>query len=287
MSMDVNIAEEKAYYFNDQLTAQGAREKALEKKIDAFGAMARFIQRPKTEEIELSYSEKRYEPFWYVSACATYIYERTQKYRVPLADPAVKRVTISGQDLTPQKEKDSLGVTLAGVEHCEDITSKQIYLDGVTSTKVDYAPYMKYAASEIPDLAAFAPEGAIIVPPQVRIAQVVREQVQSLMKVVQADKIITEAIEIDHVALYFRPIYAFEYHWVTKDRKQIVEFDGLTGALRTEGKAMRGGGLKKMIDNDLLFDLSSEAINLVVPGGAIAIKLARAAAKKGIGGDKG
>lgn len=283
--MDVTIAEQKAFVFNDQLTAQGAREKALEKKIDAFGAMARFIQRPKTEEIELSYSEKRYEPFWYVSACATYIYERTQKYRVALTDPAIKRVTINGQDLTPQKEKESLGLAMSGVEHCEDIMSKQIYLDGVSSAKLDYSAYLKYAATEIPDLAAFAPEGAIIVPPQVRIAQVVRELMTSLMKAVQADKIITEAIEIDKVALYFRPIYAFEYHWAAKERKQIIEFDGLTGALHTEGRAVHQS-IKKMIDNDLLFDLSSEAVNLVVPGGAIAIKLARAAAKKGIGGNK-
>ena len=220
---------------------------------------------------------------WYVSACATYIYERTQKYRIPLADATIKRVTINGQELTPQKEKDAFALALSGLEHCEDISSKQVYLDGVSGAKVDYAAYLKYSATEIPDLAAFAPEGAIIVAPQVRIAQVVRELMTSLMKAVQADRIITEAIEIDHVALYFRPIYAFEYHWAAKERKQVIEFDGLAGPLRTEGKAVQQG-IKKMIDNDLLFDLSSEAVNLVVPGGAIAIKLARAAAKKGIGG---
>ena len=58
--MDVSIAEEKAYYFNDQLTDQAAREKAIEKKGDAFGTMAKFLQRPKTEEIQIIYSEKRY-----------------------------------------------------------------------------------------------------------------------------------------------------------------------------------------------------------------------------------
>ena len=52
--------------------------------------------------------------------------------------------------------------------------------------------------------------------------------------------------------------------------------------MRTEGKTLHSS-IKKVIDNDLLFDLSSEAINLVVPGGAIAIKLARAAARN-VGG---
>ncbi len=280
--MEVTIAEQKAFMFNDQLTEQTARERAIEKKIDAFGTMAKFLQRPKTEEIQLTYSEKRYEPFWYVAAKATYIYERTQKYRVAIPDPAVKRVTIAAQEYVPQKEKDSTALVLQGLEHCEDIAQKQVYIDGATSEKRDFSAYMKFATSEIADLNVFAPERAIVVPPQVRIAQIVRELIQSMMKAVQADKIQEEKVEISHVGLYFRPIYAFEYHWTPKDKKQTIEFDGLTGAMHTEGKTVHQS-IKKMIDNDLLFDLSAEAINLVVPGGAIAVKLARAGAQRMVG----
>jgi hypothetical protein len=280
--MDVTIAEEKAFVFNEQLTDQSARERAIEKKIDAFGTMAKFLQRPKTEEIQLTYSEKRYEPFWFVSAKATYIYERMQRYRIPIPDPAVKHVLVGSDDYTPHKDRDSLVVLVQALERCEDVSDKTIYLDGVSGDKKDYSAYLKFASSDIADLSAFAPEKAIVVPPQVRIAQVVRELIQSMMKAVQADTIQQEKVEISQVALYFHPIYAFEYHWTTKDKKQIVEFDGLTGAMRTEGKTLHDS-IKKVIDNDLLFDLSSEAINLVVPGGAIAIKLARAAAR-GVGG---
>ena len=98
--MDVTIAEQKAFVFNDQLTDQGARERAIEKKIDAFGTMAKFLQRPKTEEIQLTYSEKRYEPFWFVTAKATYIYERIQRYRIPITDPAIKHVLIGSPTTT-------------------------------------------------------------------------------------------------------------------------------------------------------------------------------------------
>ena len=280
--MDVTIAEQKAFVFNDQLTDQAARERAIEKKIDAFGTMAKFLQRPKTEEIQLTYSEKRYEPFWFVTAKATYIYERIQRYRIPITDPAIKHVLIGTDVYEPHKDRDSTVLTVQALERCEDVSDKTVYLDGVSGEKKDYSAFLKFPTTDIPDLNAFAPEKTIVVPPQVRIAQVVRELIQSLMKAVQADTIQQEKVEIAQVALYFHPIYAFEYHWTTKDKKQIVEFDGLTGAMRTEGKTLHNS-IKKVIDNDLLFDLSSEAINLVVPGGAIAIKLARAAARN-VGG---
>ena len=43
-------------------------------------------------------------------------------------------------------------------------------------------------------------------------------------------------------------------------------------ATRTDGKAMRLQ-FNKVVNRDLLFDVGAEAINLVVPGGAIALKV--------------
>jgi hypothetical protein len=279
--MDIVIAEQCARMFNDQLDAQTARERAIEKKLDAFGTVAKFLQRPKPEEIQIIYSEKRYEPFWCVVAKATYVYERAQKYRVPVQGAMVKQVIINGETYVPQKERDSFALTVQGMERCEESTEKQVYVDGVTSEKKDFSAYLKYAATDIPSLDTFAPEGVLVVPPQVRIAQVVREVLTSLMKAVQADKIIEERIEVSQVVLYFRPVYAFEYHWTVKDKKQTLEFDGLTGALKSDGKAVREV-LKKMMDSDTLFDVSGEALNLLLPGGSVAVKLARAAAQRGL-----
>ncbi len=283
--MDVVIAEQCAYVFDEQLNTQTARERAFEKKVEAFGTVAKFLQRPRTEEIQITYAEKRYEPFWSVAAKATYIYERTQKYRIPITERTLKHVTIDGRQYMPQKEREGMALSITGLEHCEDISEKQVYIDGVTGEKKDLSSYLKFPKTEIADVSAFAPEGALVIAPQVRIAQVVRELLNSMMKAVQADQILEERVEISQVALYFHPIYAFEYHWTTKDKKQVMEFDGLTGAMRSDGKTFHES-LKKVIDNDLLFDLSSEAINLVVPGGALAVKLARAAAQRGMGGQK-
>jgi hypothetical protein len=280
--MEVVIAEQCAYVLEAQLDARTARDRAIERKVDVFGTLAKMFQRPKPEEIQITYSEKRFEPFWYVAAKATYIYERAQQYRIPIADPAVKRVTINGQDYAPQKEREGLRLCLEGLDHCEDIAEKQVYLEGLTGEKKDFSSYLKFPAAPIPSVSDFAPEEALVIPPQVRIAQAVRELLNSMLKAVQADDILEERLEVSEVALYFRPVYAFEYHWTPKDRKQVVEFDGMTGAVRSNGRTFHDS-LGQILDNDLLFDLSSEAINLVVPGGAIAVKLARAAAQRTVG----
>lgn len=71
------------------------------------------------------------------------------------------------------------------------------------------------------------------------------------------------------------PVYAFEYHWQAKDRRAVAEFDGLTGEMRTGGKTLRQQ-IGTMLTPELLFDVGMDAVDLLVPSGGIAIKVARA-----------
>ena len=70
-------------------------------------------------------------------------------------------------------------------------------------------------------------------------------------------------------------MYAFEYVWEAKAKRATVEVDGLTGEFKPTGKAF-GAQLKRVFTRDVLFDIGAETINLVVPGGAIALKLGKA-----------
>ena len=54
----------------------------------------------------------------------------------------------------------------------------------------------------------------------------------------------------------------------------MAEFDGLTGAMTTGGATLRQQ-VEKMITPDLIFDVGADAINLLVPGGSIAVKVAK------------
>ena len=95
------------------------------------------------------------------------------------------------------------------------------------------------------------------------------------VKAVQADVIHEDLVEVKTIDLYLKPVYAFEYHWQSKDRRAVAEFDGLTGEMRTDGKTLRQK-IGTMLTRDVLFDVGVDAVDLLVPGGGIAIKVARA-----------
>ena len=51
--MEIAVANERAYWIRETLTLEQAQGRAWAKKADAFGTIAKFLQRPKDTEIEL------------------------------------------------------------------------------------------------------------------------------------------------------------------------------------------------------------------------------------------
>lgn len=276
--MEIAVADERAYWIKETLPLEQAQGRAWAKKADAFGTIAKFLQRPKDAEIELTYSEKRYEPFWHVVCRARYVYDRERKYTINVEGTEVKALTIHRERYEVQ-EKPNLHIALPATEHCSEEYSREVFVDAISGDKQDWANYLKYDSTLIEDIDHFAREGAIVVPPEVRASLVVRETLGNLMKVVQADTVHEELVEVETVDLYYRPIYAFEYLWQPKDKRAVIEFDGLTGEIRTGGKAMRQQ-VGKVLTRELLFDIGVDTVDLFVPGGGIAIKLVRAIAER-------
>ena len=73
--------------------------------------------------------------------------------------------------------------------------------------------------------------------------------------------------------LYYRPVWAFEFAW--KDKHGVIEVDSISGETKS-GKGMMSQ-MKGMLSRDLLFDIGADTVGLFVPGGSIAVKLAKAA----------
>ena len=57
-----------------------------------------------------------------------------------------------------------------------------------------------------------------------------------------------------------------------------MEIDAVTGTIRQGGSLLPQ--LTKMVTRDALFDIGADTIGLLVPGGSIAVKVARAALDK-------
>ncbi len=98
---------------------------------------------------------------------------------------------------------------LAGTEHClQDQRLTQTF-DSLSGERVDLSRYLSFPKTEITDLAAFAPEGVLAVPPQVRATAVVRQVLAEVVKPVQNAQVIhEERVDVEAIDLNFRPVYA-------------------------------------------------------------------------------
>lgn len=276
--MDIYLATEHAYHFVPQFTIDVARDRVEQKKVSLIaGTLGSLFSRAKPEELQLATVENRVEPFWLVEASSRTKYDRAHAYNVAASGDEVKNVTILGTEFpTISQTKGGPTFTLMGVEHCvQELHSRQTF-DGITGAKTDLLKYAGAAKTEIADLGSFAPEGVLIVPPQVKANAVVRQVTAEVVQPVQnVQAIYEERVDIETVDLNFRPIYAFEYEWAAKNKRAVIEFDPLTGEMHTGGKTW-SDQIKSLVSRDLLFDITADAFGTIVPGGSIAVKLVKA-----------
>lgn len=275
--MDINLGDEQIIELQSPYTPEEIQEKALAKRVDAFGQLARLLQRPKPEDIEITTTQKRLEPFWFAAATARYVYDRRHTYHVDT--PAeVQSVTVFGHDLPVSGERGR-GFSVEALDHCVEELHRELMFDAIHGQETDYGKYLKYNRVPAASIAALEKDGVLVIPPEVRGSFVVRKLAALLMKTFQADTIHEERIDVEQIILFYRPIVATEYLWKARQKTQVLEFDTLTGEVRAEG-----GEIKKrvvrVLENDALFDIGADAVGTVLPGANIAVKLGRLAARK-------
>jgi hypothetical protein len=225
-------------------------------------------------------SQRRLEPFWHVAGRARYVYERSRDYAVVASAPEVREVTVLGTTYpVAESGQAARTFTLPTVEHCREEIAHELDADARSGAKViDAAAVLAGPRDEISDPATLAADETIVVPPEHRASYVVRQLLSEMLKPVQADRVIEESLTLETIDLCYRPVWAFEFHWQSKDKRGVVEIDAVTGAVRQGGSLLPQ--LSKMVTRDALFDIGADTIGLLVPGGSIAVKVARAALDK-------
>lgn len=262
--MDVELADERLLILPDRFSMEQAEGRAWAKRIEAFGTMAKltgFLSRPRDEEFEVVYRERRLQPFWRIACTALYAYERARAYRVPV-EPNVQETLIDG---TARPVTDG-AFTLNGTEHCRDEIHREVLFDAVRGTPdPTLTVYLKGEANEI-DAAALAEataNGSVVVPPEAKASMLVRDVLASAIARIDADKVLEERVSLHRVDLYYRPVYAFRYRWQGKEA--VVEFDGITGEARPGGDTFEKY-VGKTIDAQFLLNAGVEAAGLFIPG---------------------
>lgn len=267
--MEIIVAEQGLFLLPVRVTQDQAREKAWEQKLNVFGALSKFLMRPKGEEIQVSLLELRYQPFWHAASHKRFRYDRRTQYQVTVPLD-VQTVEIAGQTYTPAGER----FTLQAVDHCLSDERKEIFLDGITGDAQDLRGYLRFDRIAAENGQPFTTDVALV-PSDVRASAVVRQVLGDVLHPPSADQVFEQEVVVDRLDLYYRPVYAFEYVWEAKGKRTTVEVDGLTGEFKPTGRAF-GAQLKRALNREVLFDIGAETVNLVVPGGAIGVKLAKA-----------
>ncbi len=274
--MDFDIAKEKVFLLKGVLTSEEASKKAWSKKMDMFGTLehfASFLSKPKEEDFELQYSEHRFEPFWHIKSKAHYVYDRKNNYQIPISGDEVKKVTLHENEY----ETTNSHIHVPVVEHCYEDFEEDNYLDGLNGQKnSSFAEYISGISEEIDldKISKYIDKSDIVVPPQTKVSAVMREMLARMIHGIKADEIFEEKIEVSCMDLYFRPIYSFKYLWKAKNKEAIVEVDGVNGNVKSGSKTFQEY-LGKVIDSDFLFDVGADTVGMFIPGGSIAVKVAK------------
>ncbi len=273
--MEINVADQRILLFSPQLNGTEAQEKAWQKKTIAFDTLSKvssFLSPPKDEDFELTYQEYRYQPFWHVIAKAHYKYDRTNQYQVPTSAKEVERLTINQAD----HEVIQGHIHLSVVEHCVQEEQDEVFVDGLSGkTEPNLKKYLSHTFEQVKTkLETKIPSEAILVPPHARVSAIMRDSLSKMIKGIQADTILEEIVEVPYIDLYYHPVYAFQYLWKSKQKEAIVEVDGLTGQI-VAGDRTFSEYLGKVLDTNFLFDLGADAAGMLIPGGSIAVKVAK------------
>jgi hypothetical protein len=266
--MNVELAEERVLVLPDPSTMEGAQARAWAKRVDAFGALARMsglLGKPKDDEFELVYKERRLQPFWRLTATATYAYERTRSYTVKVA-PEVQSVALGPET----KPVSAGGFSIIGLESCREETRKEFFYDGLSKAALaDMSVYVKFGGevTTSDELNEIAKAGTIVVPPEAKSSMIIREVVAAMLSKIDADRVLEETVRIESVDLYYRPVYAFRYR--RQGKEAVVEYDALTGVARPGGETFETY-LGKIMEPKFLFDVTVETANIFFPGATLA-----------------
>ncbi|MGV8960310.1 MAG: hypothetical protein ACOH1V_07965 [Stenotrophomonas sp.] len=271
LSADVSIY--RILVFDEVYSTRAAEEQAEKSKLSAFGTLARLnpLNRPKTDTVNLSKSELRYEPFWQVSARRQITYVHEAVYPLPVANPHARQLEIAGQVFEVLTHGGKPRVELAINERCHREIDTALYQDGLKRPikQAKLQGYVeRYRAVEQPQLdlpGAVAPQM-----PFASVVQVIKSQLAA--EAIDAHRIDHDLLEFISANLYFRPVFAFEYLWTGAGRIGVIEIDGLTGEVVEDGQWFRDK-LDTVMSREMLFELGAEVASAALPGAGFAVKV--------------
>lgn len=269
---NIHIDGEKLLVLEDVLGMERARQMAEDQKIKAFGLLSSLLSRPKSEDIEIVYEEKRYDAYWRVIGASRFEYKRRKVYTVPV-DAIVQEIETLGTTMTPSPQSKTFD--LEAVERCIEECHSEEIVDAQTGAAGEYSRYANLPSRQITSTDELSADGSLVAALEAKPAFLIRKVVNALIKPIQADTILDEQIGIHELSLTFIPVYTFEFLWKSKDKRVTVSYCGATGEVRPKANKITER-LRKTFSNAELFEFGKEVANFV-PGGGLAMMVGKKA----------
>jgi HEAT repeat protein len=264
------IDEKGMIAFKPVISPEKADQIAEENKHKGISFFSRLIYRPKPEEIKLTRSEARYEPYWNMICEARVDFVREKSIPLDL-DKNVNEIKVGDQYFKANNGKAFVSVE----ERCVTRKNNNLFINAVTGEKKDFSDLNDNSFSRISTIEEISQGEFLVVPAKIKASILVRDMIFETMKPLKAIEIIAQSLKIEKLNLCFRPVYVYEYIWEAKNTTVAFEIDGITGKIN-EGRVLNPEISKDLVSEASLFDIGADAIGLVVPGGEIAAKIARA-----------
>lgn len=263
----------KIFVFDQVYPLSAATEQAKQKKLNAFGLVAKLnpFKRPKEETVLLTKEELRYEPFWHVVTKREVDFSREINYPVDIGNVYANKVLINQAEYAIAEKGGKRTINLPAMEFCHRKIDYQDYVDGLLreTKKGALENYIKkYKTQEHAELQL---KEAVVL--QVRVPTLLQKVNKILSaEAINAHEFQQDIITVEKAYLYYRPVFAFEFAWTTEDKVGVIEVDGLTGEVIENGQWFKDK-ISSITTREMLFDASAEIAGAFIPGGGIAIKV--------------
>ncbi|MBU0461932.1 MAG: hypothetical protein KJ574_05080 [Nanoarchaeota archaeon] len=276
VELKLNTKQQNIQALEDVYSEDKCQQLALNSKEKAFGIIhnvKNFFG--KKGDVKVIHSEKRYEPFWHISAESYMEYKRKTNYSFTVK-PEVRSITINGKAV--QIEGAEPVCHFVGEDYCVEQYKKDITTDAVQSKDKGLAKYINFPSRRIKETEELMGENKVVIPAQVKASYLIRELFKELIKPIHADTVIEERVEITGLTLIFRPIYAFEIQNEITKQIGVLEVDAIFGDVQ-KGKVFKRE-LKELISEDVLFEVGAEIAGTIIPGAGAGAAIAREIKKR-------
>ncbi|MBM4355957.1 MAG: hypothetical protein FJ109_19575 [Deltaproteobacteria bacterium] len=264
--MKVNVVDRDVCILEAKFSLEQGRALAWEKRMVAFGALARALSlfgKPSVSEFVLESTASLYLPFWRIAWCSRFDYDRDASIECQRR-PEVQVVTIGQRSFNVKAG----GFSFDAVEHCVENFESDQCVSGLGQNDDRYRMYLDLPCKRLPaeQIERFRPADAEVVAPRVTASALIRDQLADFLRNAPtkgARLVREESLELTHLNLWLRPVRQFSFRWVPKDKCGTLTYDAVSGEVEAGGIS-GSETIVRFLSSDIVQEVGKEALQQLI-----------------------